>query len=93
MTRLKRSQFFEYNETPLFLQLSAATDLTAELPVTIYESSVEIINNEAEVVFIKAEYEIESGEAERVAVDYASKPSTTGTGAQSGRMCFPPLTG
>ncbi len=37
------------------------------------------------MVFVKADYEIESGEAERVAVDHASKSTTTGTGSQSGR--------
>lgn len=75
-------QFFEYNETPLFLQLSRQA-VTKDLPVTIYESIVEIVNGEPEVVFVKAAYEVETGEAERVAVDHASKPSTTGSGTQS----------
>lgn len=77
-------QFFEYNETPLFLQLSRQA-VTKDLPVTIYESIVEIVNGEPEVVFVKAAYEVETGEAERVAVDHASKPSTTGSGTQSSR--------
>ncbi|KAK4699864.1 hypothetical protein P7C70_g6393, partial [Phenoliferia sp. Uapishka_3] len=75
-------QFFEYNETPLFLQLSKAA-VTKDLPVTIYESVMEIIDNEAEVVLVQASYEIETGEAERVAVDHASKSNTSSTGSQS----------
>jgi COP9 signalosome complex subunit 6 len=42
-----------------------------------------MINNKAGVLFTKTDYEIETGEAERVAVDHASKPSTMGSGAQS----------
>ncbi|ORY90688.1 Mov34-domain-containing protein [Leucosporidium creatinivorum] len=84
-------QFFVYNESPLFLQLSRATSASAssaagsnkDLPVAIYESNLEIINNEPEVVFTQTAYEIETGEAERVAVDHASKPDMVGEGGQS----------
>lgn len=79
-------QFFEYNETPLFLQLSreslsSTSSQSKDLPVAIYETLVEIVNGEPTVAFLKGSYEIETGEAERVAVDHASKPSTTSEGA------------
>lgn len=51
--------------------------------MTIYESVVELTKDEPEISFIKAAYEIETGEAERVAVDHASKPSTTGNSTSS----------
>lgn len=88
-------KFFVYNESPLFLQLSRATTASAsasasassnkDLPVAIYESNLEIIDNEPEVVFTQTAYEIETGEAERVAVDHASKPDMVGEGGQSSR--------
>ena len=81
-------QFIEYNETPLFMQLSRKA-VTKDLPVTIYETNVEIVNNEPVTVWVKASYEIETGEAERVAVDHASKSTTSHMGSQSSRSSFP----
>jgi hypothetical protein len=48
---------------------------------------VEIIKGEPEIVFVNTTYEIETGEAERVAVDHASKSvsATAETGSNSGR--------
>lgn len=80
------AQFYEYNETPLFLQLSKHSG-GKDLPVTIYETTVEIIDNEPVTVLVKAAYEIETGEAERVAVDHAAQNSTASTGSQSSRAC------
>lgn len=70
-----------YNETPLFLQLSPdSVSHGKELPVTIFESVTEIIDNAPQTKFIVAPYRIETGEAERVAVDHASKSTSAGTG-------------
>lgn len=44
---------------------------------------MEIINNESEISFIGIGYDIETGEAERVAVDHVSKADTAGKGSQS----------
>lgn len=54
-----------------------------DLPVTVYESNMEIIDNEPQVVLRAVEYEIETGEAERVAVDHVSTASAITEGAQS----------
>ncbi|KAM0787944.1 hypothetical protein ACM66B_006149 [Microbotryomycetes sp. NB124-2] len=77
-------QFFTYNETPLLLQLSRtrSTD-NKNVPVAVYESLTEVIDNEPQVVFVKTDYEIETGEAERVAVDHAAKVSGGAEGGQS----------
>lgn len=73
-----------YNETPMFLQLSPdAITGSKDLPVTIYESITEIISNQPQTKFIVAPYRVETGEAERVAVDHASKSSSAGTGDSS----------
>ncbi|GAA5891865.1 hypothetical protein JCM5296_003254 [Sporobolomyces johnsonii] len=69
-------QFFEYNESPLFLQLSPSrpsTSTSKDLPLAVYESLVEIVAGEPQPVFVPVAYEIETGEAERVAVDEASR--------------------
>lgn len=60
------------------------------MPVSLYESIIEVIDNEPQVVFVAADYEIETGEAERIAVDHAAKPSGAGDGgAQSSCEGFP----
>ena len=76
-----------YNETPMFLQLSPDSIAgNKDLPVTIYESITEIINNQPQTKFIVAPYRVETGEAERVAVDHASKSTSAGTGDSSRQL-------
>ncbi|GAA5949582.1 hypothetical protein JCM10213_002608 [Rhodosporidiobolus nylandii] len=81
-------QFLEYNESPLFLQLSPASSASTgkDLPVTVYESIVELVDNEPQPVFVPAAYEIETGEAERVAVDHVSKEVEGGEGGASSSL-------
>ena len=43
----------------------------------IYESAMDIIDEQAHLVFVRASYQIETNEAERVAVDHVAKPSTS----------------
>ncbi|GAA6008737.1 hypothetical protein JCM11491_003416 [Sporobolomyces phaffii] len=76
-TRLHK-QFLAYNESPLFLQLSpnrpAAAATTKDLPLTIYETVLEPQETgEPEPTFVRVAYDIETGEAEKVAVDEVSK--------------------
>jgi len=70
-------QFLTYNESPLFLQLSPqrpSSQTGKDLPLAIYETVLEPRENgEPEPVFVKVEYEIETGEAEKVAVDEVSQ--------------------
>ncbi|GAA6042636.1 hypothetical protein JCM8097_008257 [Rhodosporidiobolus ruineniae] len=81
-------QFFEYNETPLYLQLSPPSSLTTgkDLPVTVYESTLELVDGQPTPVFVPAPFEIETGEAERVAVDHVSKPMEGGEGGASSSL-------
>ncbi|CAO1615000.1 unnamed protein product [Jaminaea pallidilutea] len=77
-------QFLEYNESPLYLQLSPDINSLGrsggELPLQLYESHVEISagqQQETSLHFVQSSggYKIETGEAERIAVDYANKPA------------------
>ncbi|RUS21155.1 COP9 signalosome complex subunit 6-like protein [Endogone sp. FLAS-F59071] len=86
-------QFLENNESPLFLQLDPASlhkdDRSKSLPVSLYESTIEVIGGQPQTLFIRSQYKIETGEAERIAVDHVSKPSvstTTGGGAESSTL-------
>lgn len=83
-------QFATYNDNPLLLQFTKPLPGSTSklLPVTIYESTIEIIGGEAQVVLVPTAYEIETGEAERVAVDHASKPEAGATGAGSSCECW-----
>jgi COP9 signalosome complex subunit 6 len=76
-----RAQFLAYNESPLFLQLSPQSVVeqhTKDIPVSIYESAVEMVDNAPLTLFVRSGLKVETGEAERIAVDYTSKPSDTG---------------
>ncbi len=78
-------QLLAYNETPLLVQLSQTVstfenaEVNGELPIRVYESVVELVQGETTNFFVPAGYKIETGEAERIAVDHASK-----AGAESG---------
>lgn len=80
-------QLFAYNENPLFLQLSPDAPTGKDLPLVIYESATEIVDNNQETLFVVAPYKVETGEAERVAVDHVNKP--TDGSADSARSHLP----
>lgn len=78
-------QLLAYNETPILVQLDQTVssfenaEANGELPIRVYESVVELVRGETTQFFVPAAYKIETGEAERIAVDHASK-----AGAESG---------
>ncbi|KDN43673.1 Mov34-domain-containing protein [Tilletiaria anomala UBC 951] len=80
-------QLLGYNEAPIFLQLSptntrvAEAAASGELPLSTYESTVEIVHGETKMFFVPTGYRIDTGEAERVAVDFASRPAESGNDA------------
>ncbi|KAI9310169.1 maintenance of mitochondrial structure and function-domain-containing protein [Dichotomocladium elegans] len=72
-----QEQFLQVNESAIFLQLDPSSG-TRDFPVHIYESTLDIIDQQARLVFVKAPYHVETNEAERVAVDHVAKPSSSG---------------
>ncbi|KAI9636499.1 uncharacterized protein MKK02DRAFT_45203 [Dioszegia hungarica] len=70
-----QEQFSGLVETPIFLQFN--TDIPAgakDLPLTLYESALsEGKDAEAGAKFVKLDYGVETGEAERIAVDGAQR--------------------
>ncbi|KAL7009128.1 hypothetical protein EMMF5_001326 [Cystobasidiomycetes sp. EMM_F5] len=93
------TQLLLHNESPLFLQLSPASINNARpgaasghnLPIEIYESVVDIIGGESVHRFVKIAseeggYRIETGEAERIAVESASRQAVANaSGSRAGQ--------
>ncbi|KAF9514814.1 hypothetical protein BS47DRAFT_1450710 [Hydnum rufescens UP504] len=70
---LLHEQFTAYTPTPLLLILSPRPDVPGNLPLTVYEPIVEIKDRQARTVFIQVPEKIETGEAERIAVDWTAR--------------------
>jgi COP9 signalosome complex subunit 6 len=72
------------NESPLYLLLDADPDPTVrEIPISIFESEVKIIKDEATLLFAKVNYRIDTGDAERLAVDHVARLTGAGSGPES----------
>ncbi|KAG2754509.1 hypothetical protein P692DRAFT_20795378 [Suillus brevipes Sb2] len=83
-------QFTGYCSTPLLLVLqpsmitSSSTDITGQtLPFKAYEPTIEIRDKKTRSVFIEAPYKVETGEAERIAVDWTAKGGGGSTSLES----------
>eukprot|EP01061_Rhynchopus_euleeides_P011871 TRINITY_DN21458_c0_g1_i1.p1 TRINITY_DN21458_c0_g1~~TRINITY_DN21458_c0_g1_i1.p1 ORF type:complete len:299 (+),score=93.46 TRINITY_DN21458_c0_g1_i1:240-1136(+) len=62
--------FMRYNEYPLVMQMDTQPPPdTTSLPVNIFESVVQVVNDEPKYHFSKIPYTIESEESERISVD------------------------
>jgi len=74
------SQFLQFNESPLYLLLDPiASSISRELPLTMFESELRIIDDEPTTLFSKVSYKIEPEVAERIAVDHVAHTSVAGT--------------
>lgn len=64
-------QFITKNESPLYLMLSPHPKPNArELPLSLYESEMKEVDGAPTMRLTKVRYRIQSGEAERIAVDH-----------------------
>ncbi|KAJ7899965.1 hypothetical protein B0H14DRAFT_2671666 [Mycena olivaceomarginata] len=83
-------QFTGYCSTPLLLILQpsitlvASSDVNAQnLPFKAYEPSIELRDRKSRSVFIEVPYNVETGEAERIAVDWTARGGGSGTSLES----------
>eukprot|EP01104_Vermistella_antarctica_P020537 TRINITY_DN8822_c0_g1_i1.p1 TRINITY_DN8822_c0_g1~~TRINITY_DN8822_c0_g1_i1.p1 ORF type:complete len:351 (-),score=78.01 TRINITY_DN8822_c0_g1_i1:78-1130(-) len=86
---LIHKQIMELNESPLFLLLdpmAAEVTQTRELPISLYESEMHIIEDKPTLVFSRIPYKIETGEAERIAVDHVARVSSAGGTVESSKL-------
>lgn len=74
----------DINESPIYVLLDPATSqLQKDLPVTVYESELHVIEGIPQLIFVRSGYSIETVEAERISVDHVAhlKPSDGGSAA------------
>lgn len=68
----------DINESPVYVILNPTINpAQKDLPVTIYESELHVIDGNPQLIFVKSNYTIETVEAERISVDHVAhlKPS------------------
>eukprot|EP00742_Colponemidia_sp_Colp-10_P002584 GILJ01002760.1.p1 GENE.GILJ01002760.1~~GILJ01002760.1.p1 ORF type:complete len:303 (+),score=34.47 GILJ01002760.1:47-955(+) len=69
-----------FNENPLFLLLDPeVVPGRKDLPISIYESVLHVVENTTSFNFLKVGYKIETVEAERISVDHVAKATPTDT--------------
>ncbi|CAL9099330.1 unnamed protein product [Musa acuminata var. zebrina] len=74
----------DINESPVYVLLNPLINhAQKDLPVTIYESELHIIDGIPQLIFVRSNYTIETVEAERISVDHVAhlKPSDGGSAA------------
>lgn len=83
-------QFTKYCPSPLLLLLqpiltfASSADTNAQtLPFKAYEPSIEIKERVSRSVYIEVPYKVETGEAERIAVDWTARGGGSGTSLDS----------
>jgi COP9 signalosome complex subunit 6 len=80
-------QFVEYNESPVFLKLNPTASVGGDLPITVYESVIDLVGGEATMLFIDLPYTLATEEAERIGVDHVARMTASETGESSLGSC------
>lgn len=77
------TQFTPYSSAPLLLILqpntSAAALSSQTLPLKVYEPTIDFREGSSRAVFVEAPFNVETGEAERIAVDWTARGGEGGT--------------
>ncbi|XP_061485298.1 COP9 signalosome complex subunit 6-like isoform X2 [Rhineura floridana] len=71
-------QVCEIIESPLFLKLNPMTKHT-DLPVSVFESVIDIINREVTMLYAELTYTLATEEAEGIGVDHVARMTATGS--------------
>lgn len=74
----------DINESPVYVLLNPSINPTQkDLPITIFESELHVIDGVPQLIFVRSSYTIETVEAERISVDHVAhlKPSDGGSAA------------
>ncbi|KAK9706626.1 hypothetical protein RND81_07G140100 [Saponaria officinalis] len=74
----------DINESPVYVLLNPSINhAQKDLPVTIYESELHVIDGLPQLIFVRSSYNIETVEAERISVEHVAhlKPSDGGSAA------------
>jgi hypothetical protein len=76
-------QFTLYNESSVFLKLNPGARHVGDLPITVYESVIDLVDGEATMLFVELPYTLATEEAERIGVDHVARMSSSDTGESS----------
>ncbi|XP_078443835.1 COP9 signalosome subunit 6A [Wolffia australiana] len=74
----------DINESPVYLLLNPTINhAQKDLPITIFESELHVIDGIPQLIFVRSTYTIETVEAERISIDHVAhlKPSDGGSAA------------
>jgi COP9 signalosome complex subunit 6 len=74
----------DINESPVYVLLNPSINhAQKDLPLTIFESELHVIDGIPQLIFVRSSYTIETVEAERISVDHVAhlKPSDGGSAA------------
>lgn len=80
-------QICEINESPVILKLNPFTR-NADLPVTMYESVIDLVNGEATMLFVELNYTLATEEAERIGVDHVARMASGDSAESSQGILF-----
>lgn len=75
-------QIIQINESPIFLKLNPLAR-HADLPVSMYESVIDLVNGEATMLLVELQYTLATEEAERIGVDHVARVSIADSGEGS----------
>lgn len=67
-------QICEIHESPLFLLMNPGAR-HADLPLTLYESIIDLVKGEARMLFVKLAFTLATEEAERIGLDHVARIS------------------
>jgi len=66
-------QLCEINECPVLMKLDPRPKNTDQLPVSMYESVIDLVSGEATMLFVPLTYTLATEEAERIGVDHVAR--------------------
>uniref|UniRef100_A0A2M4ATQ6 COP9 signalosome complex subunit 6 n=2 Tax=Anopheles triannulatus TaxID=58253 RepID=A0A2M4ATQ6_9DIPT len=69
-------QICEINECPIMLLLDPLSRNMNQLPISVYESVIDIVQGDAMMLFVPLSYTLATEEAERIGVDHVARMST-----------------
>jgi COP9 signalosome complex subunit 6 len=75
-------QICEINESPVLLKLNPQAR-HSDLPVTMYESVIDLVVGQATMLFVELHYTLATEEAERIGVDHVARMSSNEAGESS----------
>lgn len=73
-------QMCTITESPIFLKLNPLT-ATSDLPISIFESVIDVGEGEAQMRFVELPYTLATEEAERIGVDHVARVSSVESGS------------